>query len=421
MTSSILRLEAQPFDDAASSVLPAAVGFFFAFRSFIMVLSVRLFGMDPRTGTGISLCLDYILLLIALFSTVGAARYPIGRMLRLTAIRWAVFFLGFSGLSLLWSSSASLPTSIAYWCAVAADVAIVLLLLRVATPVEVAEPLFRGYVWGACAVAMAAWIMPAQSDLRLGDEELLGPNQIGYICGFGCFFAFYFIRRGKKGFVLPSLILAITLLRSLSKTTIVAFLASGAFLLLRDKSISRKNTILITILALAVVGASWSLAESYFDIYTTAGNQSETLSGRIGIWAYFLAAGLEQPWIGHGFDSAWKVVPPFGSDQFEAAHAHNELLQQFYAYGLVGICMFAGIYTSFFRHVRKLPKGPLRSLLLALILFVLVRGGADTDRFDLSLPMWSIALLSVLIEHERMRREGNPGTPAAAQNAPLGT
>ena len=68
---------------------------------------------------------------------------------------------------------------------------------------------------------------------------------------------------------------------------------------------------------------------------------------------------IQQPWIGHGFDSVWKVVPPFGTDKFEAAHAHNEFFQQFYAYGLAGICMFAGIYLSFFRHIRRLAKGSL--------------------------------------------------------------
>ena len=421
MTSDAVRLEAQPFDNAAAGVLPGAVGFFFAFRSFIMVLSVRLLGADPRTGTGISLSLDYILLLIIVFSTLGAVRYPFGQMMRLATVRWAVFFLGFTGLSLLWSSSASLSTSIAYWCAMAADVAIVSLLLREGPPMDVSASLMKGYVWGACAVALIAWLMPAQSDLRLGDEELLGANQIGYICGFGFFFALYLIRAKKEAFVVKSVILGVTLLRSLSKTTILAVLVGGGFLLVSDKSISRRSKMLITILALIIVAASWGLLASYFDIYTNAGNQSETLTGRIGIWAYFFAEALQQPWIGHGFDSVWKVVPPFGSDQFEAAHAHNELLQQFYAYGLVGIGMFAGIYVSFFRHVRMLSRGPLRSFLLAFLIFVLVRGGADTERFDLSLPLWSIVLLSMLIEYERLPRQELPSTLPEAQTGLLGS
>ena len=123
--------------------------------------------------------------------------------------------------------------------------------------------------------------------------------------------------------------------------------------------------------------------------------------GRLGIWAYFVAEAIQQPWIGHGFDSAWKVVPPFGPDRFEAAHAHNELLQMFYAYGAVGVCMLIGIYSSVYRHVRRLTSGPLKTFLFAFLLFILVRGTADTERFDISLPMWAIVMVSLLIEDAR--------------------
>jgi len=385
-------------DSPPSTILPFAVGFYFAFRSFIMILAVKFLGSDPRTGTGLSLSIDYLLLLITAFCTFGVARYPFRQMLQLTTVRWVFVFLAFSGCSFVWTGTASFSSAIAYWCAMAADVAIVIFLFRAAPLAEISNSLMTGYVWGACAVAAIAWIMPAQDDLRLGVEDLLGPNQIGYLCGFAFFFAQYLMRERKRGFVVPGVLLAVTLLRTLSKTTIVAFLVAEGLLLISDKSISRKSRVLITLATAAVVAACWGLLASYFDIYTNAGSQSETLSGRLGIWAYFLAEAVQQPWIGHGFDSAWMVVPPFGPDKFEAAHAHNELLQQFYAYGAVGIVMFAGIYFSLYRHIRRLAKGPLRTFLIAFLLFVLVRGGADTERFDLSLPMWAIVMLSLLID-----------------------
>jgi O-antigen ligase len=116
---------------------------------------------------------------------------------------------------------------------------------------------------------------------------------------------------------------------------------------------------------------------------------------------------VQQPWIGHGFDAAWKVIPPFGSDQFDAAHAHNELLQQFYAYGAAGVCMFIGIYSGMYRQIRRLARGRSRTFFLSLLLFVLVRGTADTERFDLSFPLWAIALVSVLIAHVHVAAEKN--------------
>ncbi len=100
------------------------------------------------------------------------------------------------------------------------------------------------------------------------------------------------------------------------------------------------------------------------------------------------------------------MIPPFGVDQFEARHAHNELLQQFYAYGVIGIAALIGIYGSLFRNLRKLTASPQRTLFFGMLLFVLVRGLADTEAFDLSLPMWTIVMIGCLIEREQTHREG---------------
>jgi exopolysaccharide production protein ExoQ len=385
--------------------LASIIGFYLSFRLFIMLLSVRLLGTDPQAGVEISLTLNFALLIVAAFFSLGEVRHPRSRMAKLPSVRWVFLFLGFSCCSLLWSSTASLSAAIAYWCAMAADVAMVILMLRAGSITDVTHSLMKGYMWGACAIAVIAWLLPAQSDLRLGDEELLGPNQIGYLCAFAFFFAQYFWheKKGKWGAV--ALLLAVTLLRSLSKTSIVAFLVAESFLLMRDKTMSRKSKILFALTGVVVVAVFGGLLASYYDVYTSSGSQAETLTGRFGIWAYIGAEAIEQPWIGHGFHSVWKVIPPFGSDQFEARHAHNELLQQFYAYGVVGVCMFLGIYVSFFRQVRKLAAGYTRTFFFGLLLFVLVRGLTDTEPFDLSLPLWAVVMMSVLIEQVRVREE----------------
>jgi exopolysaccharide production protein ExoQ len=165
-----------------------------------------------------------------------------------------------------------------------------------------------------------------------------------------------------------------------------------------DKSISRRSKVLTVVGTFCVVAALWNLLSSYYEIYSNAGSQSSTLTGRVGIWTYLFAEALQRPWAGHGFDSVWKVVPPFGPEQFEAAHAHNELLQQFYAYGVVGVFLFFMIYWSIFRHIRRLKAGAVRTFFISFLIFILVRGTADTDRFDLSLPMWAILMFSLLME-----------------------
>jgi exopolysaccharide production protein ExoQ len=383
--------------------LPGAIGFFFAFRLITVLLSVRIFQADAQAGVVISVGLNLLLFFVVAFHSFGPGLTTLRSTLQVPSFRWVLLFLSFSACSLIWTVAASRSAAAVFWCAMAADVAMVVLLLRTGPESRVISALMKGYVIGACLIAAVAWFMPSQSDLRLGDEELLGPNQIGYVCAFAVFFAQYLIREGAPQWKIPTVLLAITLLRSLSKTTIVAFVLAQLFLLIRDRSISRKRKILFAVAACLVVGIFWNLLGAYYEVYTNAGNQAETLTGRLGIWAFILDKAIEQPWIGHGFHSVWKVIPPF--EEFEARHAHNELLQQFYAYGVAGVLMLAGIYASFYRQVRKIPVAPLRTLFIGLLLFVLVRGLADTEAFDLSLPLWAITLIGLAAARTYRSRE----------------
>jgi exopolysaccharide production protein ExoQ len=382
---------------APGTGLAFAVGFFFSFRIVLVLLSVRVLGTEPRAGAELNIILDLLLLLLVCFRSLGYAQRSFGSMLQLSSIRWVLAFLIFSFCSLAWSATVSLPTSVAYWLGIATDVAIVVLLLRAGSVTAVSQSLMKGFVVSACCLAVIAWIMPGQADLRLGDEEFFNTNQIGNLCATAIFLAQYLARAkaGRWGFAI--LLLALTLLRSLSKTTIVAFLIAESFLLIADRSISRKTKILLTLAVILVILLFWGLFEAYYDVYTTAGNQAETLTGRTAIWAYSLEAALEQPLIGHGFDSMWKVVPPFGPEKFEARHAENELLTQFYSYGAVGVCLLIGLYGSLYRQIRRLPRGPVRIIFLSLFSFVVVRGLAEAEPFDLLLPLWSIVLLSMLL------------------------
>lgn len=384
--------------------VPFLVGFFFAFRMFIMLLSVRLLRFDPKTGTGIALMLNLLLPVVLAFQYLGNAQHSLSSILRPWSVRWCFIFLAFSGCSLTWTVAASPAAAILYWCGMAADVAIVILLLRNSSDVSIPSlALMKGYVYGACLVAACAWFLPAQSDLRLGDEELLGPNQIGYLCAFALFLVQYLIRQTKRNWTPALLLLAITLLRTLSKTTLVAFFVAQLFLLAVDPSMRRKTKAML-IAATVLTGMAFTgLLSAYYDLYTSSGNSPETLTGRIGIWAYILNEAVARPWIGHGIYSVWKVIPSFGT--FEARHAHNELLQQFYSYGVFGVLITAAIYGAFYLQIRGLWNKPQRAYFMALLIFVLVRGLADTEIVDLSLPLWAIIMFAQIINGARRARE----------------
>jgi exopolysaccharide production protein ExoQ len=268
--------------------------------------------------------------------------------------------------------------------------------------------MMKGFIWSSCILALIAWIMPAQSDLRLGDEQFFNTNEIGNLCAIAIFFAQFLTRRNHESWTFAKILLILTLVRSLSKSTILAFLVGESFLLVLDRSITRKAKVLLLGCALILILVFWGLFEAYYSVYTTAGNQAETLTGRTAIWLYVLNAAFDQRWtlwIGHGFDSWWKVVPPFGNEMFEARHAENEALQQFYAFGITGVVLLAGIYGGLARQLRKLARSPAKILLICMLVFIVVRGMAVADSFDLLLPMWAIVMLSSLIEREREARE----------------
>jgi exopolysaccharide production protein ExoQ len=379
--------------------LALALGFYFAFRVFLVYFSVHVLGLDARIGAAATLGSGLLLLVLVCFQSLGRARIALRSMLQLASVRWVFLFLGFSCLSLAWSETVSLTASIAYWCGMAADVASVIVLARAGSLTAVSDALIKGFIAGACGIALLAWILPANpTDLRLGDDEFFNTNQIGSVCAFGILLAQYLMRRRKAQFGLASAFLAITLLRSLSKTTLVAFVVAECFLLIQDRSMTRKLKLWLTTATLLAVLSFWGLFEAYYDIYTSAGNQAETFTGRTAIWAYALGAGIEKPWIGHGFDSMWKVVPPFGPDRFEARHAENELLQQFYAYGIAGVVILIGLYESLLRQFRKLAPSPVKTVCLSILLYVVVRGTAEAEPFDLLLPLWLIVVLGLLAE-----------------------
>ena len=380
--------------------LAFTVGFFFSFRLCIVLLSARLLGLEPSTGTAISLVINLILFGLICYSA-GAFPRSVWDVVQPRPIRWALAFLAFSGMSLLWSETASITNSLAYWAGLVIDCTNVILLLRCASGMEEAHSLLKGFIWSACCLAAIAWAMPVAADLRLGDEEFFNPNQIGNVCAIAILFAQYLTRATQSRWLLVQSFLVITLIRSLSKTTLAAFLVAEALLLLLDGTMSRKAKIAVVAFALLLVVGFWGLFAAYLDYYMNNGNQAETLTGRVVIWLYVLGGVTDHAWtpfIGHGFDSWWKVVPPFGGQLFEARHAENEVLQQLYAYGLAGLVLLIGVYGSLIKQVRKLQASSIRAVFLALLVFIVVRGAAEAEAFDLLLPLWAVIAMSALAD-----------------------
>ena len=362
---------------------------------FAIASSTCSFSQNPRAGGAFGVGLNFFLCAVVVFYSLGPAPTSLRSTVRVPAFRPVIAFLLVALCSLLWSATISVAVAFAYWCGVAADLAMVVLLFRTGPVERMACSLMKGYVWGAAFIAVLTWLSPTMQDLRPGNDDFFSPNAIALICAFGVFFA-QFLSRSERSWNLAAIFLAVTLLRTLSKTTIVAFIAGEALMLLRDSAVSRRKLLAILVISCLVVAAFWGLIQAYFEVYTTTGNQAETLTGRVGIWDYVLETSLERPWLGHGFHSFRNVVPAFGT--FEPWHAHNELLQLFYAYGVVGIFLFLVVYGSLYLQLHRLAWSSDKALFYGLLLFIAIRGLGDTDRFELTLPLWCVFLVSSLLQ-----------------------
>jgi exopolysaccharide production protein ExoQ len=368
-------------------LLSLATGFVFAFH---VCLTFLWFQDEPQTGTIVWLASSLILLAFAVLFSIGSP-IALPASYRAMPIRWAAALLGVSLISLGWSQ-APFEAAAGYWLSWVADVATVWFLLREGNPETKAAAIMKGFVWGSCMVAAIAWASPAAEDLRLGDLLFLHPNLLGFIFSIATFMAIH-LAHETAIWRLPAVFLACTLLRTVSKSSIFAFLIALIFYLLRDSTLSRKVKIRIGVVAVLIVVSLSGLLEAYFTTYTST--DAETLTGRTFIWAVSFEYALRNPVLGHGFYSYRFIVPRIGF--FEAQQAHNELLQQFFSFGVVGVVLTIGLYWAFFRQIRRAPTSHLKILAGTILLFALIRGLTDTQIYDLSFPLWLMTMLSILL------------------------
>src|SRR6185369_3986166 len=100
--------------------------------------------------------------------------------------------------------------------------------------------LFGGFIVGAICVAAVAWCLPAMRDLRLGDEDLLHPNAIGFEFAIAVLCSIYLGAQAAWA-KWAGVFLAITLLRTLSKASIIAFVAAAGYWFIKDTDVSSRT------------------------------------------------------------------------------------------------------------------------------------------------------------------------------------
>lgn len=365
-------------------------GFWLGFKGSLTFLFFR---SSPQMGAGMTVALTLAwTLLLAGYNIIDPPEAVTSKP-PTRVPSWVLFYLGLAGASLAWTTTNSVLVAAAYWAAMAADVVAIWFLLRHQPLYENVLRVMRGFTAGAAVVAFVAWLAPAMNDMRLGHKDFLHPNFIGFQFAIAALFCAY-LAQVNKFWSWASAAFVITTLRTLSKGTIIAFLFAGLYYFLHGLKISRKARVYIGVSGAALLLAFWGLLETYLDVYSQ-GNSLETLTGRTYIWSTALDMVRNKPWLGYGFDSFRWVFPPF--EDFQPWHAHNEWIQQLFAYGVVGLVVVIGAYVGFYRIICASRNIQLKSLATAILVLVLVRSLVDTDRFELCFPLWLMTMLSIVL------------------------
>lgn len=375
------------------SQLTSSLSFAVWFISALNTATTYLWFQDePKNGTAVSVlssCVMLVLVTLAML-IVGSRRnsgWP-------NPAKWIFVYCALSGLSLSWTQASSLFSAAGYWIAFLADLLAVIILLSCDDVDRVAIAGIKGFVAGTLVVAAIAWAAPGTPDLRMGQEEFLHPNALGFQFALAALFGIYLALRHRTTthWRWMSAALTFSLIRTLSKSSIISFFCSAGVYILFQSALRRRTKLKVAGLAVILLLTSWIFVAGYLQMYTESA-ALETLTGRTTIWALSWEIARDTPWIGHGFYSFRSVVPFFGD--FEAWHAHNDLLQQFFSYGIVGVVLAAVIYISFARHLRGCRPSLERSLSYALLLFGLVHGLTEASHIDLALPIRLMVICAV--------------------------
>jgi exopolysaccharide production protein ExoQ len=370
--------------------LQVIAGFLFAYKLCFIYLG---FQSDPRAGTIASLTCSVLLLAAALIYTLGDAHFSMRLLLASRTLRWVVAYLAVSGASLFWTNAFSTVDAAGQWTGMVMEVATVLLLVKKPNVDSSIDALMKGFVVGMLVVGAAAWLSPVTDDFRIGNEEFLHPNLVGLYSAFAFFLAQQLALK-DRAWRWCCLALGITLLRSISKTSIIAFLIAESFYLLREKQIPRSIKVKMAAVAAVVIASFATVLQANLTTYVSGNvNQAESLTGRTVVWATAFSIAIQSPWIGHGFQSFRALVPAFGI--FEPKQAHNELLEQFFEYGLLGVAVTIALYLSLFFAAKRSAANNYRDLVFVVMLFAVIHGLTESLNLDLTVPLWLTAAVSI--------------------------
>jgi exopolysaccharide production protein ExoQ len=396
-----------PVETPGLRVSPEMMAFLFWFIFGIMPMSTLfLFKSNPIMGPlayGLLACLiaHSIATCVLAAPQVGTrGKFGLSASILMAFALWA-------GSSILWSGATSRFIALAYYLVDIMGLVSVFLLYLWGRGDRVLRSSLQGYCMATAVMILMLIVLGVRSEEgRLGDNDFLHPNSVGRQSVLAAASCFYLIgsldKSGKNPFGTYALMLVLTLgvFLSLSKTSILTFLIVLSIMQLSMK-ISKQKKALIFVSAVILGAVSASSIADYLNSYMeySAGESLYTLTGRTMIWRDTWAMIQQKLWIGYGFLSFRDLGPQIAAVRL--VHAHNEWLQIWFSYGLVGLLLAAGFYLSFLyqagRALTRTPTRSLGSLALGIAICGLVFGVSEASSTALVIPLPLILLVSMAL------------------------
>lgn len=377
---------------------------FYEVKIFVIFLFFR---NEPATGTLVNGVLSAVFAFLVLCIVLVKPRRPDTPLKMAFSAKLVLAFLCWAGMTVLWTHADSKFIAFGYWGAMALDVSVIYFLLRTTHVQQIAVASLKGIVCGAFILAIVALYFTASKGInRLGDATFLHPNSIGHQVALGSLLSIYLAMHKATGTVsricwfAVAMSLIFCLLQTLSKTSIVAFAISCLVFVTQSTTSLTKKVLMLSGIA-SITAISYALIAMYLEQYLASdgGKTATTLSGRTELWETAWKLIKENPIVGYGLLSFRDYLPKVS--HMQAPHAHNEWLNAWFQYGVVGVALVTMIYISFYTLARRAARISClqqeSTLAFVLLLFVLVRGVTEAHITSLVFPLPLMMLMIGLL------------------------
>ena len=382
------------------AALPAMAFWFWTLSVFRFAFALLFFQDHPAaaTGVGAALSLVFVYSLLLWFLCAKSIR----RQTHFPAlINLIAAYCLWCAVSLSWTRAGSLVSASGYWMSMVLDIAVVAAMIWWGDLEAVAMASVKGIIAGGWLISFCALLSTSDDpNGRLGNLEFLHPGKVGEFTGQAALCScFMWVRTRKDNgygrwlWTGSTLFLTWILLRSLSKTSMIAFVCSAAVYILFSRLISLKTKIIVLLVATMLFCAMYTIVNTYLETYLEENpGEASTLTGRTLLWAKSWEMIQERPILGYGFIS----FRDYGPQDWDVrtVHAHNEWITEWFQLGFVGLIITIAIYVSYFRHLRRSVHSPQRELGLSMLIYMLIQGFAIAEPSGLTFPLPMVLLLA---------------------------